>query len=121
LRRQRQTLQMQLSRLHDLLEQGIYSPETFLARQRELTERLSALESQLAAQKPPTPSLTDRLRQSLPRVRAPPDPYPLPTPPPAPAPSPTPTLSPPPPPRKTSFSNRSSKKSPTKLPNAPPA
>lgn len=77
LRRQRQTLQTQLSRLYDLLEQGVYSPETFVARQRELTERLSALESQLAAQKHPTPSLTDRIRQSLPRVRAVLDAYPL--------------------------------------------
>ena len=41
------------------------------------TERLSALESQLAAQNPPTPSLTDRIRQSLPRVRAVLDAYPL--------------------------------------------
>ena len=78
LQRQKQTLQTQLSRLYDLLEQGVYTTEVFLTRQRELTERLSALEEKLAAaQKPPELDMEACIRQALPRVKAVLDAYPL--------------------------------------------
>ena len=77
LQRQKQTLQTQLSRLYDLLEQGVYTTEIFLARQRELTVRLSALDEKLAAaQKPPELDMEACIRQALPRVKAVLDAYP---------------------------------------------
>lgn len=46
---QRATLQGQLSRLYDLLEQGLYSPDLFRERQADLGERLAAVDADLAA------------------------------------------------------------------------
>lgn len=40
-------LRNQLSRTHDLLEQGIYDVDTFLQRSRSLTERIAAAEERL--------------------------------------------------------------------------
>lgn len=42
------TLNGQLARTHDLLEQGIYDTDTFLLRSRELTERIGAAQKNLA-------------------------------------------------------------------------
>ena len=39
------TLKGQISRLYDLLEQGIYSTDVFLARSKELADKISAAES----------------------------------------------------------------------------
>lgn len=41
---ERRTINKQLYKLHDLLEQGIYTIETFLSRQNVLTKRLEKLE-----------------------------------------------------------------------------
>lgn len=41
------TLRGQLSRAHDLLEQGVYDLDTFLDRSRSLTERIAAAEARL--------------------------------------------------------------------------
>ena len=41
-------LEAQLSRTHDLLEQGVYDVDMFLARSRDVTERLSAARSECA-------------------------------------------------------------------------
>jgi DNA invertase Pin-like site-specific DNA recombinase len=43
------TLEGQLSRLHDLLEQGVYTPEQFLNRSKELGERTQKAANDLAA------------------------------------------------------------------------
>lgn len=40
------TVKIQMNRLHDFLEQGVYDVETFLARQKEVGAKLSALEEQ---------------------------------------------------------------------------
>ena len=42
------TLNGQLTRTHDLLEQGIYDTDTFLLRSRELTERIGAARKDVA-------------------------------------------------------------------------
>lgn len=42
------TLEKQMSSLHDLLEQGVYSTQTFLSRSRELSERLDAARNDYA-------------------------------------------------------------------------
>lgn len=41
------TIKAQRSRLHDLLEQGVYDIETFMMRQKELTDRLRTAEKEL--------------------------------------------------------------------------
>lgn len=43
------TVKGQLGRLHDLLEQGVYDVDTFLTRQNEVGDKLSALEQQREA------------------------------------------------------------------------
>lgn len=64
---QRATLQGQLSRLYDLLEQGLYSPELFRERQAELAARLEAINSDLAAlDAAPRP---DPRRQLVPQIK----------------------------------------------------
>lgn len=42
-----ETLHKQLDRTHDLLEQGVYDTETFLARSRSLTERINSTEADI--------------------------------------------------------------------------
>lgn len=49
------TLETQQSNLHDLLEQGVYSTETFLTRSTDINSRLSALRASLDATKDETP------------------------------------------------------------------
>ena len=44
-----ETLRRQLDRTHDLLEQGIYDTDTFLARSRSLTEKIAAAEAGIEA------------------------------------------------------------------------
>lgn len=44
-----ETLQKQLERTHDLLEQGVYDTETFLSRSRSITERINAANENIAA------------------------------------------------------------------------
>lgn len=42
-----ETLQKQLERTHDLLEQGVYDTDTFLARSRSLTERIGSAKADI--------------------------------------------------------------------------
>lgn len=42
-----ETLRKQLERTHDLLEQGVYDTDTFLARSRSLSERISSAEADI--------------------------------------------------------------------------
>lgn len=49
--KQLSTIKNQRSKLHDLLEQGVYSVETFMERQKELTERETAAENEIKALK----------------------------------------------------------------------
>lgn len=44
-----ETLQRQLERTHDLLEQGVYDTATFLNRSRSITERINAAQESIAA------------------------------------------------------------------------
>ena len=44
-----ETLQRQLERTHDLLEQGVYDTSTFLTRSRSITERINAAQESIAA------------------------------------------------------------------------
>lgn len=44
-----ETLRKQLSRTHDLLEQGVYDTDTFLSRSRDLTGRISEAENRVEA------------------------------------------------------------------------
>lgn len=43
------TLQKQLDRTHDLLEQGVYDTETFLSRSRSITERINSAKESISA------------------------------------------------------------------------
>jgi hypothetical protein len=43
------TLQAQLERTHDLLEQGVYDTDTFLERSRSLAARISSAEDNLSS------------------------------------------------------------------------
>lgn len=64
---QRQTLEGQLSRLYDLLEQGVYSIATYRERRAELDTRLADVQRALAALD--TPLRPDPIAQILPQVR----------------------------------------------------
>lgn len=44
-----ETLQRQLERTHDLLEQGVYDTSTFLTRSRSITERINSAQESIAA------------------------------------------------------------------------
>lgn len=44
-----ETLRKQLERTHDLLEQGVYDTDMFLARSRSITERISAAQESITA------------------------------------------------------------------------
>lgn len=49
LKNELETLYKQLSKTHDLLEQGIYDTDTFLERTRELSERISQTKTDITA------------------------------------------------------------------------
>ena len=44
-----ETLQRQLERTHDLLEQGVYDTEMFLSRSRSITGRINAAQDSIAS------------------------------------------------------------------------
>lgn len=69
LRAELATLGRQLSRLRDLLEQGVYSVDVYLERQRELSERMADTADRLnAMDKPAKPSIDDAIRAELPKI-----------------------------------------------------
>ena len=76
LRRQLDALNTQLPRLYDFLEQGIYDPQTFVARRAALEEKISALTSRLeslASQ----PTEAELIVSLLPQIHTVLDAYPL--------------------------------------------
>lgn len=70
LRAQLATTERQMSNLHDLLEQGLYDSETFVARRAELTARLAAIRKSISEAEAPAPSLDDQLRAIGPTVQS---------------------------------------------------
>ena len=68
IQRQIATLNKQLDALHDLVEQGIYTPVVFVQRRDDLKARIAQAESQLrAVESTPTPA--DLIRSHLPQIR----------------------------------------------------
>ena len=67
--KQLSTLQHQLSRLRDLLEQGVYDVDTYLSRQRDIHERMDACSSAIAQLQPPPKSRAETLAELAPTVR----------------------------------------------------
>lgn len=67
--KQLSTLQHQLSRLRDLLEQGVYDVDTYLSRQRDIRERMDACSSAIAQLQPPPKSRAETLAELAPTVR----------------------------------------------------
>ena len=67
--KQLSTLQHQLSRLRDLLEQGVYDVDTYLSRQRDIRERMDACASAIAQLQPPPKSRAETLAELAPAVR----------------------------------------------------
>lgn len=65
--RQLATLGKQLDSLHDFLEQGIYSPTTFVQRRDELTTRIESARARLD-ELDKTPTVEDLIRAELPQV-----------------------------------------------------
>lgn len=64
------TARQQESRLHDLLEQGVYDTATFMARHSVLQERIEKLESARAQLHPPRKRDVQAMRQRILRVLA---------------------------------------------------
>lgn len=74
--RQLESLRTQLTRIHDFLEQGIYTPATFVQRRDELNARIAAAEEELQRMKT-KPTTADIIRSQLPQIRRVLDSYPL--------------------------------------------
>lgn len=66
--RQLDTLNAQMERLHDLLEQGIYTPTVFVRRRDELAARIEAAQAQLD-QIRHTPTRAETITLLLPEIR----------------------------------------------------
>ena len=64
------TARQQENRLHDLLEQGIYDTDTFMARHSVLQERIEKLEAARAQLHPPRKKDVQAMRQRILRVLA---------------------------------------------------
>ena len=61
------TLRRQMDSLHDLLEQGVYTPQVFMHRRDDLITRIEAAEKVLA-QSITKPSTADLIRAQLPQI-----------------------------------------------------
>lgn len=68
IQRQLETLRGQMTRLHDLLEQGIYTPAVFVQRRDELNARISAAESELDKLKH-APTTAEIITAQLPQIK----------------------------------------------------
>lgn len=66
--RQIDTLNGQLSRLHDFLEQGIYSPAEFVQRRDDIKARIAAAQSQLD-QVAKSPTQAEIITSNLPKIK----------------------------------------------------
>lgn len=74
--KQLDALNTQMTRIHDFLEQGIYSPAVFVQRRDELAAKITAAEQELdRIRNVPTPEET--IRQQLPQIRHVLEVYPL--------------------------------------------
>lgn len=69
LEKELETIEGQLNRLRDLLEQGIYSPVTYLEREQILTERAEAAKVALAALENKNPPMKETIRIQAPKIR----------------------------------------------------
>lgn len=67
IQKQLTTLRKQMDSLHDLVEQGIYSPVDFVRRRDELTARIKTAEAELATLKK-NPTKADLIRAELPKI-----------------------------------------------------
>lgn len=76
IRKQLDTLASQMERLHDLLEQGIYTPATFVARRDALNERIAAATAELERVEH-APTKAEIIRAQLPQIRYVLEAYPL--------------------------------------------
>lgn len=76
IQRQIDTLTGQMARLHDLLEQGIYTPAVFVQRRDELNARIAAAEAELEKVKT-TPTIAESIAAQLPQIRHVMEAYPL--------------------------------------------
>ena len=65
-----ETLEKQLSSLYDLLEQGIYTPDLFLQRQRDINSRIDIIKSAIdTLSVKPSKSRGEQLRELAPQIR----------------------------------------------------
>ena len=69
LEKELETIGNQLNRLRDLLEQGVYSPVTYLEREQILTERAEAAKVALAALENKNPPMNEAIRMQAPKIR----------------------------------------------------
>ena len=76
LQKQLDTLNAQMSRLYDFLEQGLYSPPVFVQRRDELNARISALQAEIERMHG-APTTEEIIIMQLPNIRHVLDAYPL--------------------------------------------
>lgn len=76
IRKQLDTLNAQMERLHDLLEQGIYTPATFVQRRDALNERIAAATAELERIEH-APTKAEIIRAQLPQIKYVLEAYPL--------------------------------------------
>lgn len=76
IQRQIDTLTGQMARLHDLLEQGIYTPAVFVQRRDDLNARIAAAVAELEKVKT-TPTMAEAITAQLPQIRHVLEAYPL--------------------------------------------
>lgn len=76
IRKQLDTLNAQMERLHDLLEQGVYSPATFVQRRDALNERIATATAELDRIEH-APTKAEIIRAQLPQIKHVLEAYPL--------------------------------------------
>jgi hypothetical protein len=76
IQRQIDTLNGQMARLHDLLEQSIYTPAVFVQRRDDLNARIAAAEAELENLRT-TPTMAEAITAQLPQIRHVLEAYPL--------------------------------------------
>lgn len=63
------TLNRQLSALRDLLEQGVYTVDVYLERERDIRTRIAACEKAISGLKPKAPTREEAIAQIAPQVK----------------------------------------------------
>lgn len=74
--RQIDSLEKQLDRMYDLVEQGVYSPAVFVQRSTEVKERIAIAQKQLESARS-TPTREEIIRERLPEINRVLEAYPL--------------------------------------------